>query len=142
MEWTEWAQWFSYGRWQKVGLVRSSHIFVFDKERIRHDLSTNLYRFRYCPHMHTRLAEAVLKYLPSQVEVTSSGDWKYSQVYEALPGTIKITERQGSDDYSYTNEYYSDGVRPKGYAVLTDILTKAFAECGYTQMRATTLFSK
>jgi hypothetical protein len=88
------------------------------------------------------LVETVLKYLPSQVEVTSSGDWKHSQVYEALPGTIKITERQGSDDYSYTNEYYSDGVRPKGYAVLADILTKAFAECGYTQMRATTLLSK
>jgi uncharacterized tellurite resistance protein B-like protein len=142
MEWTEWAQWFSYGRWQKVGLVRSSYVFVFDKERIRHELSTNLYRFRYCPHMHTRLVEAVLKHLPAQVDVTSSEDWKYSQVYEALPGAIKITERLGSDDYSYTNEYYSDGVRPKGYAILADILTEAFAECGYTQMKATTLLSK
>jgi len=142
MEWTEWAQWFSYGRWQKVGLVRSNHVFVFDKDRIRHELSTNLYRFRYCPHMHTRLVEAVLKNFPDQVEVTPSGDWKYSQVYEALPGTIKVTERQESGDYSYTNEYYSDGVRPKGYKILADIFDKAFADCGYTNMRATTLLSK
>jgi hypothetical protein len=142
MEWTDWSQWFSYGCWQKEGFIRSSYVFVFDKERIRHELATNLYRYRFCPHMRTQLAEAVLKYLPDQVEVTPNGHWKYNSAYEELPGTIKIVEREGSGDYVYTNEYYSDGVRPKGYAVLADILKKAFNECKVTDIVATSLLSK
>jgi len=142
MEWTEWGQWFSYGRWQKVGLVRTSYVFVFDKERIRHELATNLFRFRFCPHMQQGLVEAVLKHFPEQVEVTSDGDWKYNHLYEATPGSIKITEREGSGGITYTNEYYSDGVRPRGFAVLADILKKAFKECGYTNIAPSALLSK
>lgn len=142
MEWTEWAQWFSYGRWQKAGLVRSNYVFVFDKERIRHEVATNLYRYRFCPHMHTQLVEAVLKHFPEQVEVTPNGDWKYSHAYEALPGAIKITESEGSGNLVFTNEYYSDGVRPRGYAVLANILKKAFSECGFTKIGAAELLSK
>lgn len=142
MEWTEWAQWFSYGRWQKTGMIRSNYVFVFDKERIRHELATNLYRYRFCPHMHTQLVEAVLKHIPDQVEVTPNGDWKYSHAYEALPGTIKITDREGSGNFAFTNEYYSDGVRPRGYTVLANILKKAFSECGFTKIGAAELLSK
>lgn len=142
MEWTEWAQWFSYGSWQKVGLVRTSYVFVFDKERIRHELATNLFRFRFCPHMQQGLVEAVLKHFPEQVEVTSNGDWKYSHLYEAAPGSIKIIEREGTGSVTFTNEYYSDGVRPRGFAVLADILKKAFKECGYTNIAPSALLSK
>lgn len=142
MEWTEWAQWFSYGRWQKVGLVRSSYVFAFDKERIHHELATNLYRYRFCPHMHTQLAEAVLRHFPEQVEVKPNVDWKYNHMYESVPGAIKVIEREGSGDSSFTSEYYSDGVRPRGYSVLAEILTKAFKDCGFTEMKATALLSK
>lgn len=136
MEWTEWAQWFSYGHW------RSNYVFVFDKQRIRHELETNLYRFRFCPHMQTQLVEAVLKHIPDQVDVTPNGDWKYNHAYEAQPGAIKIIERQGSGSFAFTNEYYSDGVRPRGYAALANILQKAFNECGFTKIRASELLSK
>jgi len=142
MEWTEWGQWFSYGRWQKVGLVRSVYVFVFDKDRIRHELATNLYRYRFCPHMQTQLAEAVLRHFPDQVEVKPNGDWKYNHIYEPVPGAIKVTEREERGDFIYTNEYYSDGVRPKGYTVLAEILTRAFKDCGFTEIRATALLSK
>lgn len=143
LEWTDWgAHWFSYGRWQKDGFIRSSNVFVLDKERIRHELSSNLYRYRFCPHMRTQLAEAVLKYLPDQIEVTPNGHWKYNRAYEQLPGTIKVVEREGSGDYVYTTEYYSDGVRPKGYTVLSDVLKKAFNECKVTDIVATALLSK
>ena len=142
MEWTDWAQWFSYGRWQKAGLLDSGYVFAFDKERIRHELATNLYRYRFCPHLRTRLVEAVLKHLPEQVEAAADGRWKYSRAYEALPGAIKVTEREGSGDFVYTNEYYSDGVRPRGYAVLADILKKALDECRTTDVEATALLSK
>lgn len=142
MEWTDWAQWLSYGRWQKSGFLRSNYVFVFDKERIRHELATNLYRYRFCPYMRTQFAEAVLKYLPDQVEVTPASDWKYSRAYEALPGTIKVMERQGSGDLVYTSEYYADGVRPKGYAVLTEILKKALDECRVTDIELGALLAK
>jgi len=142
MEWTDWAQWFSYGRWQKAGFLRSGYVFVFDKERIRHELATNLYRYRFCPYLRTIFVEAVLKHLPDQVEVTPDGPWKYSRAYEALPGTIKVTEREGSGDFVYTSEYYSDGVRPKGFSVLADVLKKAFDECKVTDVGATALLSK
>jgi len=142
LEWTEWAQWFSYGRWQKSRVLSSGYVFVFDKERIRHELATALYRYRFCPHMRPQLAEAVLRHLPDEVEVVTNGDWKYSHAYEALPGTIKIVEREGSGDYVFTNEYYADGVHPRGFAVLADILKKAFAECGLTDIGASTLLAK
>lgn len=142
MEWTEWAQWFSYGRWKKTGLISSTYVFVFDKERIRHEVSTKLYRYRFCPHMQTQLAEAILKHLPNQAEVTLNGDWKYSHAYEALPGAIKITEREGTGSLVFTNEYYSDGVRPRGYALLATILKKAFSECGFAKIGTEELLSK
>jgi hypothetical protein len=142
MEWTDWAQWFSYGRWQKGGVLRSGYVFVFDKDRIHHELATNLYRYRFCPHMRMQLAEAVLRNLPDQVEVKPDGNWTYSRAYETLPGAIKVIEREGSGDLAYTSDYYADGVRPKGYAALTDILKKAFDECGVTDIEARGLLSK
>lgn len=83
-----------------------------------------------------------MKHLPDQVEVTPDGPWKYSRAYEALPGAIKVTEREGSGDFVYTNEYYSDGVRSRGYAVLADILKKALDECRTTDVEATALLLK
>lgn len=142
MEWTDWAQWLSYGRWHKSGFLRSNYVFLFDKERIRHELSTNLYRYRFCPYMRTQFAEAVLKHLPDQVEVTPTSDWKYSRAYETSPGAIKVTEREGSGDFVYTSEYYADGVRPKGYGSLADILKKALDECKVTDIQVGALFSK
>jgi uncharacterized tellurite resistance protein B-like protein len=142
MEWTDWAQWLSYGRWHKSGFLRSNYVFVFDKERIRHELATNLYRYRFCPYMRTQFTEAVLKQLPDQVEVTPTSDWKYSRAYETLPGAIKVIEREGSGDYVYTSEYYADGVRPKGYGILAEILKKALDECQVTDIQVGALLSK
>lgn len=39
-------------------------------------------------------------------------------------------EKEGTSSYVFTNEYWSDGVRPKGLQVLADVLTKALAEAG------------
>jgi hypothetical protein len=52
--------------------------------------------------------------------------WKYNATYEETPGSIKIIEREGDGDSSYTREYYADGVRPRGLMPLQEILTKAF----------------
>ncbi len=62
--------------------------------------------------------------------------------YETSPGAIKVTEREGSGDFVYTSEYYADGVRPKGYGSLADILKKALDECKVTDIRVDALLSK
>jgi len=41
MEWSEWARWFSYGRWEKSGIFGGKVQFHLDKERIKHELATN-----------------------------------------------------------------------------------------------------
>lgn len=122
-------------------MFHSGYVFVFDKQRIRHELETALYRYRFCPHMRTELAEAVLRYFPEQVEVTEGGDWKYNRSYEALTGTIKIIERQESGGLGFTSEYHSDGVRPRNLKLLGEILQKAFRDCDIKDLVASTLFA-
>lgn len=130
MNWTDWADWFSYGAWEKSGVLGSKVVWRFDKERIQHELATKLYRFRFCPHMIPNLAQAVLRHLPDTVAPDKDKDWSFNHQYEEIPGAIKVIEKEGGDGYTYTNEYWSDGVRPKGLKKLSDILTKALAEVG------------
>ena len=141
-EWTEWAAWFSYGHWEKASILRRRAVFVFDKQRIQHELATALYRFRFCPHMRPQLVEAVLRHFPDRVEPTPNGDWKYNHAYEEVPGAIKVIEREGSDEFAYNTEYFSDGVRPRGHKVLADILKKAFKDCGVSDLGITSLLTK
>jgi uncharacterized tellurite resistance protein B-like protein len=129
MDWNEWSTWFSYGRWERTGIVSKRNVWIFDKERIRHDVATNLHRFRFCPYLNQGFVDAVLSAFPDRVEMTDNGSWKYNSVYEETPGSIKIIEKEGDGELSYTREYYSDGVRPRGLLPLHDILNKAFSLC-------------
>ena len=129
MDWTDWANWFSYGQWQKAGFLKNTVVFAFDKRRIQHELATALYRFRFCPHMRTTMIEAVLRNLPERVEVTSKGPWRYNRCYEEVPGSIKVVEKEESGGFTYPTEYYSDGVRPRGHDIYADILKKVLQEC-------------
>lgn len=138
LDWVEWSDWFSYGRWEKGGIMGPKFLWRFDKERIRHELATRMFRFRFCPYLDTRLAEVVLRLLPEQVAPEKDKNWKYNHNYEEVPGAIKVIEREGTGDYTYTNEFWADGVRPVGHRVLAEILTQAFKELGinYTSTAA------
>ena len=124
MEWTEWSNWFSLGRWERTGVMSKRNVWVFNEE-CRHDLATNLHRFRFCPYLHQAFIDASNS-IPDRIEVTNGGAWKYNTTYEETPGSIKIIEREGDGDLSYTREYYADGVRPRGLLPLEEILMKAF----------------
>jgi uncharacterized tellurite resistance protein B-like protein len=126
MDWNEWSSWFSYGRWERTGIVNKRNVWIFDKERIRHDLATNLHRFRFCPYLNQRFVDAVLSAFPDRVEITDNSPWNYNSVYEETPGSIKIIEKEGDGEFTYTREYYADGVRPRGLVPLKEILEKAF----------------
>jgi hypothetical protein len=141
MEWTDWAGWFSYGEWRRTGFLKTTHLWRFDKERIRHEALTNLHKFRYCPHLRIQLVEAVLRALPDEVEVSNQGPWKYSQGHEEAPGSIKVVEVEPSADFSFTREYWADGVRPRGLGILEEVLKGAFAEAGVTDVTVRELVS-
>lgn len=132
MDWTEWANWFCYGKWEKSGLIGKKLQWSFDKERIQHELTTNLFRYRYCPYMKTKLPEAVLRHLPETIIPNSDPNWVFHKRYEEVPGAIKIVQKEGSGGFTYSNEFWADGVCPKGLAALADILTKAFRDLNIT----------
>ena len=139
MDWTEWADWFCYGKWEKSGLIGRQVQWRFDKERIRHELATNLYRYRYCPNMNTSLAEAVIRHLPDTVSPETDSNWAFNEKYEEVPGAIKVKQKDKSDGFTYTQEFWSDGVRPKGLKVFADILIKAFKDIGMPASTTTAL---
>lgn len=128
MEWTDWANWFCYGQWEKSGFIGKKVQWRFDKNRIKHELATNIFRFRYCPYLNTRLFELVLQGLPDVVQPGADSDWDYHQNYTEVPGAVKVVQTEHSSGMSFTNEFWADGVRPKGLKVLAEILVKAFME--------------
>lgn len=130
LEWGPWAEWFSYGTFERAGLLGRITHWTFDKDRIRHDLMTNLHRFRSCPHLRLPLVEAVLSALPQSVEVIRDGPWKFSDGFEQKPGSIRVTEVSEEGDITITREYWADGVRPRSTTVLREILERAFQEVG------------
>jgi hypothetical protein len=133
MDWVEWSDWFSYGHWEKGGMMGPKVLWRFDKDRIRHELATRLFRFRFCPFMNTNLSEAILRLLPDTVAPEKEKNWKYNQNYEEIPGAIKVIVKEGTGNFAYTNEFWSDGVRPVGHRVLAEILSAAFKEVGISQ---------
>ena len=90
--------------------------------------------------MNTDLAEAVIRHIPDTVAPESDPNWSFNQKYEEVPGSIKVTQKDKSDGFSYTQDFWSDGVRPKGLKVFAEILTKAFHDLGIPASTATTLF--
>lgn len=133
-EWAEWARWFSYGHFKKSRIFKSSYMWVFDKERIRHEVMTNLHHYRRCPHLRPALIEAVLRAIPEEIDISSNSGWKYSRMYEEVPGSIKVIEIEKSAGYESKDEYFSDGVRPIGLVALRQVLIKAFAEAKVTDI--------
>lgn len=130
MDWTEWASWFCYGKWEKSGFISSKVQWRFDKDRIRHEFATNLHRYRHCPHLNASLPEAILRYLPDVVVPNTDKNWDYHQRYEETPGAIKVIKKERSEGFTTSNEFWADGVRPMGLSALVDILAKAFRNVG------------
>ena len=129
MDWNDWADWFGYGSFKKSGPLSKNIVFEFDKKRIRHELETNLYSCRLCPHLQFDLIEAVLDVLPNEVSLGDKGPWKYKRDYSESPGAIFAKEAVKEGGYSCTNEYYSSGVRPSSVYVGLELLKKAFLKC-------------
>lgn len=130
MEWTEWANWFSYGSFEKSGLLKNQVIFKFDKERIKHELKTNLFKYKYCPYLKLEFIEKVIEQFPDEVTITENGLWKYKEDYDESPGSLKVTLRTTEDGYTSTDEFYSSGVVPRSVSMGVEIVKRAIKESG------------
>jgi hypothetical protein len=75
-----------------------------------------------------------MRYLPQQVDATSDKNWEYSRSYDEVPGSVKIVEVKKEDGYTFKDEYFADGVRPKGLGNLKDLLTAAFKDAHITDV--------
>lgn len=126
LDWAEWGDWYSFGSFKKSGILVGQVAWVFDKDRIRHDIMTNIQRFRYCPHLRMNLIDAVIEALPTEIVVTKNSPWKYKTIYEETPGSIKVVEHERSDGVDYKTEYFANGVLPRGLDAANRILQTAF----------------
>lgn len=114
-------------------------IWRFDKERIRHELATQLHTYRYCPHLVPELSQSILRQFPDTVDPAKDKNWVFNRSYDESPGCLKVVENESSGAYSFTNEYWSDGVRPKDLSLLGEMLKKSLFEVGGCGVTASAL---
>jgi hypothetical protein len=128
MDWTPWSKWLSCGKYV------AKDMFAFDKDRLRHELDGALSRVRLCPHLRPKLIEAVFSRLPDRASVGKGQEWTYKQSFQETPGSVKVVEQHGDGEFSYTREFFSDGVAPSGFKLAKGILQDALKSCGMSDV--------
>lgn len=128
MDWSDWSNWFTYGNFEKVGLLKNQVIFRFNKEKIKHELSTNLFKCKYCPHIKFDFIERALDKFPSEIVINDKSDWKYKRDYNEAPGAIKVISKTTDNGYTFTDEFYSSGVVPKSISIGMEIIKDVIKE--------------
>lgn len=134
LDWTEWADWFCYGKWEKAGVINQKLQWRFNKDRILHEVQTKMYRCRFCPYVKMELVEAVIQNFPDTVIPDTDRGWEYHQQYEEVPGAIKVVQKEGSAGCFFTNEFWADGVKPIGLNIFADILLKSAQDIGLSPL--------
>lgn len=132
MEFNDWAIWLTYGSFQKSSSGENSYVWVFDKQRILHELNNKLFRYRFCPHLNTNLVQTILELLPNEIEVSAiSEEWSFRSASERVPGSVTISENH--NDWSSTYSVF--GIQPRGNKFAIRILKEAFNRCGIQEPR-------
>jgi hypothetical protein len=114
LSFSESAIWFTYGTW-----LGKSGDWKFDKERIKHELSKNVFYCKFCPAINIQLIEDILTALPEVVNPVYNKNWKFKQTYSSDSGnviaeTIKL-------EYGLERTVYYNGVAPNGMGFIKDI---------------------
>ncbi len=135
MDWAEWEEWFSYGTF------KGKDRFVFDKERIAHEVERAAHPFRFCPMLRKALIAAVLEELPNEVRILESDGWTYRKQYNEAPGAIKVVQKRDyGNGMTSTEEFYAIGAAPVGFGVAQGMLRSALKRCGVTDIDVDGLF--
>jgi len=108
-------KWFTWGSW-----VGGQGEWEFDKDRIRHELQKNLYKYRFCPAIQLGLVKDVLEALPDRVNPKKNQDWVYIESWDRSDrGYRFVSGRRG-----YQEEVVAIGVAPRGPEVIETIMKK------------------
>jgi len=128
MDWVESADWFSYGKFIENG--KNSFIWKIDKQRILHEVNQNLHRVRMCPSIRFNFIQSLLDHLPETIDLKINKNWEYKVSYNESPGAIRIIEKNKCKIFGFENddEYYSDGVKPKGFNYLKQLVKSCAKE--------------
>jgi hypothetical protein len=136
MELNDWAVWLTCGSFQKTNQRENSFVWIFDKQRILHELNNKLFRFRYCPHLNSNLIQTILELLPNEIEVSPASDeWCFRSSSEKVPGSVIIYESHGEpgDGVSWSSTSTVFGIQPRGNKFAIRILKEAFCRCGINE---------
>lgn len=106
---------YKYGRWgEKKGE------WIFDLDRIMHELEKNLYQFRFCPSLNIEHIKNIITHFPKSVNPYENPDWDFCESYASQDGAISVI----SDNYGIRVEKYIIGVVPKGNGFIKEIQAK------------------
>lgn len=110
----EHSQLYSYGKW-----LNKNGDWEFDRERIRHELQKQAYKYRFCPAIDLSLIEEVLNAFPEKVNPYKDKGWEFERNYNSDEGLlVKVKE------YGYEDTVYMNGVQPKNKEVITKLIAK------------------
>lgn len=101
---TKYSQIWTYGKW-----LNTKGDWEFDKERIKHELEKNIYKFQFCPSLNLDLIIDVINIFPEVVNPAKDENWEFVKNYGSQEG-LKITEKSS---FGYADEYYAKGAEPK-----------------------------
>ena len=117
MPFREHGTWFEWGNW-----VNNNGDWKFDKDRIKHELQKELFKYRYCPYMNLLLAEDVLIALPEVVNPRKDKNWKFVENWGSdglSSGLTMVVKRFG-----YEDKVVMKCVAPNGIGAIKEVISK------------------
>lgn len=114
MPFYEYTDWFCWGKW-----LNTMGDWQFDKERIRHELQKELFRYRFCPAMQSDLVEDALNILPEVVNPNKDKNWKFKWGGDNSSGLLVTINR-----YGVKEKRFAKGVSPNGPGALKEIIKR------------------
>jgi len=117
MDWEEGASWMS------LGCFRDDATFVFDKQRIAEQLSSNLSDAAACPHLNREYVRKAFECLPSRAGIW--GRWRYREANAGDAGAVTVKVTRYVHGCAISANATVNGVDPEGTREALKIVRKA-----------------
>lgn len=130
LNWGEYkCEWARMGKWEQRG---AETVWRFDKERIRHHIVLKTHAARLCPYLNEEVVDRFLAVLPDVVNPQKDNNWDFHSIYHSpSPGAIHVIREKSDGGFTYNEDFYSDGLIPKGFGFFKKILNTLYGnqEC-------------
>lgn len=101
------------GGWLDYGQFDSDGVWVFDKDRIRHELEVALKENELCPAIDRVRVLETLENLPDIIDPKTDQNWKYRTSYEEVNGKYKEVAVGIRPILKKINRYVVGGFKPE-----------------------------